>query len=61
MNAHGAFVQTYHKYTMDTLTINGGLTSDSTMFLSSGHNSTNDVVLCLNIPDTNSKDSTFLK
>ena len=61
MNEHGAFVQIYHKYAMDTLTLNGGLTDKSSMYLSSGHNSTNDVVLCLNLPDTNNKDSTYLK
>ena len=46
---------------MDTLTLNGGITDKSTMYLSSGHNSTNDLMLCLNIPDTNNKDSTLLK
>ena len=51
----------YHKYQMDSLTLNGGLTDKSSMYLSSGHNSSNDVILCLNLPDTNSKDSTYLK
>lgn len=46
---------------MDTLTLTGGLTSESSPFLSSGHNSTNDVILCLSLPDTNNKDSTYLK
>lgn len=46
---------------MDRLTISGGLTSNSTAFLSSGHDSTNDVILCLSIPDENNKDSTYLK
>ena len=34
---------------------------NNTAYLSSGHNSTNDVILCLNIPDTGNKDSTYLK
>lgn len=51
----------YHKYTMDALTLSGGLINQSTTELSSGHNSTNDVCCCLNIPDVNNKDSTYLK
>jgi len=50
----------YHKYAMDTLTLNGGF-KNSSAYLSSGHNSSNDVILCLNLPDTNELDSTFLK
>lgn len=61
MNDKGAFVQMYHKYAMDSLTLNGGLVDKSSAYLSSGHNSSNDVILCLNLPDTNNKDSTFLK
>lgn len=61
MNDKGAFVQMYHKYAMDSLTLNGGLVDKSSAYLSSGHNSSNDVILCLNLPDTNNKDSTYLK
>jgi hypothetical protein len=39
----------------------GGLTSDSNPYLSSGHQSTNDVLLGLSLADTNNKDSTYLK
>ena len=51
----------YHKYTVDTLTMSGGLGNTSNPYLSSGHDSTNDVILCLSIPDTNKRDSTYLK
>lgn len=51
----------YHKYTMDSLTLSGGISSKSNPELSSGHTSTNDIMLCLNIPDITNKDSTFLK
>ena len=46
---------------MDTLTLAGGIMDASTTYLSSGHDSTNDVILCLSLPDTNNKDSTYLK
>ena len=46
---------------MDILTLSGGLGSNSTAFLSSGHDSTNDVILCLSVPDENNKDSCYLK
>ena len=51
----------FNKYSCDSLTLNGSITGSNTAYLSSGHSSTNDVVLCLNIPDTNNKDSTYLK
>ena len=61
LNTKGAFVQMFNKYCCDSLTLNGGITGSNTAPLSSGHSSTNDVILCLNIPDTNNKDSTYLK
>jgi hypothetical protein len=39
----------------------GGLTGPSNPILSSGHDSTNEVILCLTTPDTNNKDSMLLK
>ena len=56
----GEFTQTYHKYVIDALTLSGGYGRSST-FLSSGHDSTNDVILCLSTPDVNRKDSCYLK
>jgi len=46
---------------MDSLTLNGSLGGANTAYLSSGHYSSNDVMLCLSVPDTNSNDSTYLK
>ena len=43
------------------MTLTGGLTGTSSSYLTSGHLSTNDVYLCLNIPDENRLDSTYLK
>ena len=43
------------------MTLTGGLTGTSSSYLTSGHLSTNDVYLCLNIPDENKLDSTYLK
>jgi hypothetical protein len=39
----------------------GGLGGENNPQLSSGHDSTNDVILCLNTPDVNAKDSMMLK
>ena len=50
----------YHKYVIDSLTMSGGF-GKSSPYLSSGHDSTNDVILCLSLPDLNRKDSTYLK
>jgi hypothetical protein len=61
MNAKDAFVQHFNKYTSENLTMSGGLSAPSNPILSSGHDSSNDVFLCLNTTDVNNKDSMMLK
>ena len=60
-NQKGQFIKNYNAYNRDSLTLTGSITGISNPSLSIGHKSSNDVFLCLNLPDINKWDSTFLK
>ena len=61
INQKGHFIKHYNAYYRDTFTMQGGITNDSSSYCTTGHKSTNDVYACLNLPDENEEDSTYLK